>query len=109
MTCAIDGCTAPIRARGWCASHYARNRRHGDPTSTGQLRLPAAPLVNYLTTRHDDLGRRAIAELCDVSFGMARDWFTRGTTLTVDTADRVACRLGCLPFEIWHDWYEVVG
>lgn len=32
IVCAVDTCTAPRRARGWCAVHYARWRRHGDPT-----------------------------------------------------------------------------
>jgi hypothetical protein len=34
--CAVDGCDRPARTRGWCATHYTRWRRHGDP-------LPAAP------------------------------------------------------------------
>lgn len=29
--CAVESCTAQRRARGWCAVHYARWRRHGDP------------------------------------------------------------------------------
>lgn len=31
MACAIDGCTRPHFARGWCNTHYYRWRRHGDP------------------------------------------------------------------------------
>ena len=31
MTCKIDGCDKPDKARGWCAAHYHRYRRHGDP------------------------------------------------------------------------------
>lgn len=30
-TCAIDGCERPYRARGWCATHYARWKSHGTP------------------------------------------------------------------------------
>jgi len=31
-TCSIDGCTNRVVARGWCSRHYAKWRRHGDPT-----------------------------------------------------------------------------
>ena len=30
--CSVDGCTAPSKAREWCAKHYERWRRHGDPS-----------------------------------------------------------------------------
>lgn len=29
--CTIEGCDRPLRARGWCITHWARWRRHGDP------------------------------------------------------------------------------
>lgn len=29
--CTIDGCEKPILRKGWCAAHYARNHRSGDP------------------------------------------------------------------------------
>lgn len=34
--CSIDGCEGVTYARGWCAKHYARWLRHGDP----QVALP---------------------------------------------------------------------
>ena len=30
--CTIEGCERPFRARGWCATHYARWSKHGDPS-----------------------------------------------------------------------------
>jgi Recombination endonuclease VII len=30
--CALEDCTRAVVARGWCAAHYARWRRHGDPS-----------------------------------------------------------------------------
>lgn len=32
MTCSVNGCGHEVRARGYCARHYAVWRRHGDPT-----------------------------------------------------------------------------
>ena len=29
--CSVDSCDNPARGRGWCAMHYARWLRHGDP------------------------------------------------------------------------------
>lgn len=36
-TCAIDGCTRPHDARGWCSMHYRRWRRNGDPLVTQRV------------------------------------------------------------------------
>jgi hypothetical protein len=30
--CAVDKCTTPARARGWCSRHYKRWKAYGDPT-----------------------------------------------------------------------------
>lgn len=30
--CTIEGCTRRLYSRGWCATHWARWRRNGDPT-----------------------------------------------------------------------------
>lgn len=29
--CTVDGCDRPPHAKGWCASHYAAQRRKVDP------------------------------------------------------------------------------
>lgn len=31
MTCSLDGCDRPIKARGLCSAHYFRQRRNGTP------------------------------------------------------------------------------
>lgn len=31
MNCSINGCEKPSWARGWCAMHWTRWRRHGSP------------------------------------------------------------------------------
>lgn len=33
MLCSIDGCDQGALARSWCAKHYQRWRKHGDPTA----------------------------------------------------------------------------
>lgn len=38
--CSIDGCGKPIKARGWCETHYARWKRHGDPLTTQRFMTP---------------------------------------------------------------------
>jgi hypothetical protein len=39
-TCAIEGCDRPVRGHGWCHMHYQRWRRHGDPLTVFDGRLP---------------------------------------------------------------------
>lgn len=55
-TCSIDGCGQQAQRRGWCAMHYARWQRHGDPlggrsTFNGE---PKAFLAAALTSATDD-------------------------------------------------------
>lgn len=33
--CAVDGCTKPQIARGWCTGHYQRWKKNGSPTPSG--------------------------------------------------------------------------
>lgn len=52
--CAVEGCTTPVVARGWCHVHYMRWYNHGDPTTL--LRAPsgdcAAPGCERRARRH---------------------------------------------------------
>jgi len=38
VTCAVEGCDRPRKARGWCGTHYQRWRLRGDPGSAGDAR-----------------------------------------------------------------------
>ena len=45
-TCSIEGCEKPAQARGWCAMHYQRWRKNGDPgTAAGRNRQPSPELA----------------------------------------------------------------
>lgn len=41
-TCTITGCDRPLRARGWCATHYARWKRHGAVSPDVAVASPGA-------------------------------------------------------------------
>lgn len=41
-TCSIPGCHRQHEARGWCAAHYQRWKRHGDPLMVDPERALAA-------------------------------------------------------------------
>jgi hypothetical protein len=34
VTCSIEGCGKSVKGRGWCAMHWRRWRKHGDPHFT---------------------------------------------------------------------------
>lgn len=38
-TCTLNGCDKPLRARGWCLTHYMRWRRYGEPGAAAPLRV----------------------------------------------------------------------
>lgn len=40
MSCSVDGCTRPVRARGWCSLHYDRWLHNGHPTATAHRGHP---------------------------------------------------------------------
>lgn len=39
--CSVEDCTRPVRARGYCSTHWARWRKHGDPLAGAFQPLPA--------------------------------------------------------------------
>lgn len=38
-TCSIEGCEKAVLGRGWCAAHYAKWRKYGDPLTVKQEQL----------------------------------------------------------------------
>lgn len=45
--CLIEGCDKPLYNRGWCASHYSRWKRHGDPNQP-DLRVCRDPYERFM-------------------------------------------------------------
>lgn len=41
FVCSINSCGRAVRARGWCAMHYTRWNKHGDPEALSVQRRPA--------------------------------------------------------------------
>ena len=51
-TCSIEGCNDAHRARGWCNSHYARWRDHGDPEAVSTRHMvDAQPIIERVQKR----------------------------------------------------------
>ncbi|WP_396127281.1 HNH endonuclease signature motif containing protein [Corynebacterium sp. MSK071] len=52
-TCTVDGCSKPVRAIGYCAAHYKRNRRWGDPLGGRRARTFAESFELYVVRTND--------------------------------------------------------
>jgi len=71
--CSLDGCDSPVFARDWCQKHYARWRRHGDPTySRYRMDLTAEQRIEQHIDRDGAGGCWLWTGRLDVS-GYARD------------------------------------
>ena len=48
IPCSIDGCSKPVKSRGWCSMHLGRNRRYGSPhTVLMEQRSPNLSIAEY--------------------------------------------------------------
>lgn len=80
-TCSIAGCDRPCVARGWCAAHWYRWSRHGDPLADRRVELYRAidhedgtrtcskcrerkPLDEFHKVKAATLGRRSDCKVC---------------------------------------------
>ncbi|WP_082549806.1 HNH endonuclease signature motif containing protein [Mesorhizobium sp. Root157] len=54
--CIIDGCEKRVLGRGWCAMHYNRWRKNGDPNKVKQHQNHGLSLIERLMARCDDTG-----------------------------------------------------
>lgn len=88
--CSVEGCSRAGYARGWCAPHYNRWRRYGDPTASTVVRGTdrAAYLLHY-SEAHASGCRVWTGGLSNNGYGQAR---------TVDGRPIFAHRLA---YETW--------
>lgn len=54
LTCKIDGCDKPSRARGWCRNHWTQWRRTGDPIPKIIVKDDLARFWSKVDKRADD-------------------------------------------------------
>lgn len=75
--CAVTGCNRPIKARGWCDTHYTRCRRTGDPcgdTPIGARSVPHPDSYSAVRQRiRRERGPASALACMDCGTG-ARDW-----------------------------------
>ena len=74
--CSVDGCGGPGYARGWCAKHYERWRRHGDPSVSLPPGSPAGtqdPLYRRCKIEGCDRLGPFIKGLCGAHYGRLKD------------------------------------
>lgn len=55
-TCNVDGCENPRHGGGWCAMHYARLQRHGDPLVATVVKPPRLCSINGCHKPHQARG-----------------------------------------------------
>lgn len=76
--CKIEGCDKPSRGRGWCATHWARWRTHGDPNTAHRLGVDYRIAARCSVEGCDKTAKAR--ELCNKHY---KRWRTHGDPLTV--------------------------
>jgi hypothetical protein len=107
-TCAIEGCDAPLIARGWCVKHYQRWRSNGDPLISRRSR---GSLVDRFWAKVDkngpvpihapELGPCWVWTGCTFPSGYGQIWV--GGEKRIDQAHRVVFQLEgeTIPEGVW--------
>lgn len=75
--CAVTGCGRATEARGWCAAHYTRWRRTGDPCADLPIGPRQAPNPDSYSAVRRRIRRQrgpASALACTDCSAVARDW-----------------------------------
>jgi len=63
--CTIEGCDKPMSARGWCAAHYTRWRKHGDPlTVLPRGATSVQPCGTYAAYQRHNLHNEQVCDEC---------------------------------------------
>ena len=97
MTCTVEGCDRPKRARGWCSKHWQRWRRNGHPTATPP-RKPRSDAAGHGTRRmYDDHGCRCLP--CAVANSRYYQQWKNGPTRV--PVDQVVEHIGKLVAQGW--------
>lgn len=71
-----------------------------------QPRVPIGPALAAAAPDEPDRAQTRLAEQTGVSLRSVARWVAAGT-VPYWTADRVAARLGCHPFDLWPEWYDL--
>jgi len=82
-SCAINGCGKPIRAKGWCYSHYMKAWRYGTPMPQHEPRYQTDIVGRRFGTRDVTPKREGRHWVCDCDCGSTalatRDGLLNGT------------------------------
>lgn len=73
--CSIDGCSKPVKGRGWCAMHLWRFHHHGDPHTLSAPRMLPAKCSSSHCSAAPERGRKGMCARC------YRMMYRRGTTV----------------------------
>lgn len=92
VLCTVEGCDRPLRARGYCATHWARWRKHGTHVLPARQQYTACT-VDGCTRKPRSLG----SPLCETHYYRQRRTGTvaepkrvYGTTCVIDGCDAAA-------------------
>ena len=103
-------CGKPVKAKGKCATCYARLRYHVRQQEGYEPKvkrgLPAAPLKVYLRDRALKGQLASVARRCGMKPAELSRILHQYAYVHWATADRIAIALGMHPIEIWPDWCQ---
>ena len=88
--CKIHGCLNPVKARGWCNTHYTRATTHGDPLKT--VSTPPGVAFGWIKKHINFVGNDCLIwPFKRTTFGYPS--FGGRTKFGTDRAHRVMCEL----------------